>query len=136
MPKPSCRTGRIVVVVDPDPSVRDSLRSLLGTYGIEVATFDTAEAFLSHGDLARVMLLVIEQRLGGMTGVELLETLRDRHQRAPALLLASDADVPTTVRAVRSGAVDVIEKPFVNDAVVKRALDASKSAREGIETRR
>jgi FixJ family two-component response regulator len=125
-----------VHLVDDDPSVLRSLVRLLRAEGIEAVAWDGPDAFLAgQGALARPACAVLDLRMPGMDGIELQEELAARGVTFPIIFLSAHADVPTTVRAVKAGAVDFLLKPFVPDqflAVVRAALERSREMmREG-----
>ena len=109
-----------IYIVDADPAVRDSLRSLLGLYGYGVQAYGTAAEFLDLERLVANACLVTEVHLPDMSGIELLTRLRHRAPELPVILIANRGDVPTAVRAIRSGAVDFLEKPFLDHALLQR----------------
>jgi FixJ family two-component response regulator len=109
-----------VFVVDDDPSVRDSTRCLLESVGYSVRTFGTAEEFLETiGSPCRGILL-LDVRMPGMDGLQLQTYLAERDVSLPIILLTAHADVPMAVRALRAGAVDLIEKPYDQDDLIRR----------------
>jgi len=95
-----------VGVIDPDPVTRKGLSALLRRLGVDVSTFDSAESFLLAPGRREVACLVVDLLLPGMSGLEVI-------------LLADESDVPTAVAAMREGATDFIEKPYVDVAVLK-----------------
>jgi len=110
----------IVGVIDPDPVARNGLRTLLHGLGIDVATFDSAESYLLAADGRQLLCLIVDLLLPGMSGLELLRRLRSAGNDVPVILLADESDVPTAVAAIREGATDFIEKPFMDVAVLKQ----------------
>jgi FixJ family two-component response regulator len=118
-----------VHIVDDDPSVLRSLVRLLRAEGIEAVAWDGPAAFLAgQGALARPACAVLDLRMPGMDGIELQEELAARGVTFPIIFLSAHADVPTTVRAVKAGAVDFLLKPFVPEqflSVVRAALQRS-----------
>jgi len=110
----------VVGVIDPDPVARSGLRTLLHGLGIDVSTFDSAESFLLTGSGRHVACLIVDLLLPGMSGLELLRRLRTAGNDVPVILLADESDVPTAVAAMREGATDFIEKPYVDVAVLKQ----------------
>ena len=109
-----------IYIVDADPAVRDSLRSLLTLYGYRVEACASAAEFLNGKPLARSACLVTEVHLPDMSGIELLGHMRSRAPDLPVIFIANRSDVPTAVRAIRSGAVDFLEKPFLQHALLQR----------------
>jgi len=111
-------------VVEGDEAERKSLASLLGNLAIDVQTFASAEDLLAELDHLAVSLLVAELQLPGMSGVELLRRLRERGISVPAILISEGSDIPTAVDAIRAGAVDFIEKPFIDRILLRRVKAA------------
>ena len=109
-----------VYVVDADPAVRDSLRSLLTLYGYRVVACGSAAEFLNGKTLVPNACLVSEVQLPDMSGIELLGHVRSRSPGLPVIFIANRSDVPTAVRAIQSGAVDFLEKPFLDRALLQR----------------
>ncbi len=110
----------VVGVIDPDPVARTGLKTLLRGLGIDVSTFDSAESFLLAANGRHVGCLIVDLLLPGMSGLELLRRLRSAGNDVPVILLADESDVPTAVAAMREGATDFIEKPYVDVAIVKQ----------------
>jgi two-component system response regulator DctR len=117
--------GRIVYVVDDDDAVRSAVRMLFRTAELEVETFASAGAFLEQADLGRRCCLLVDIRMpGGMTGSDLHDTLRGRGVRAPVIFITGHGDIPMAVDAMRKGAYDFIEKPFDDEQLLGRVLNA------------
>lgn len=113
-----------VHIIDDDEAIRDALSWLLQSRGVAVRTWETAETFLAayHADLRGCLLLDI--RMGGMSGLELFDRLRDLDCPLPVIFLTGHADVPMAVSALKRGARDFVEKPFNDNDLVDRLLDA------------
>jgi FixJ family two-component response regulator len=109
-----------VGVIDADPVAREELRSLLVPVGVDVLTYDSAESFLLVDAHRHLACLIVDLLLPGMSGLELLRRLRSNGNNVPLILLADESDVPTAVAAIREGATDFIEKPYVKVAVLKQ----------------
>ena len=118
-----------IYVVDADSAVRDSLHSLLTLHGFAVEAYASATDFLDGPAPLPNACLVTEVHLPDMSGMELLAQLRSRDLELPVIFIANAGDVPTAVRAIRSGAVDFLEKPFLDRALLQRV-------RELLETER
>jgi two-component system response regulator FixJ len=88
--------------------------------GVDVATFDSAESYLLVADDQNFACLIVDLLLPGMSGLDFLRRLRSAGNDIPLVLLTDEADVPTAVAAMREGATDFIEKPYVNVAVLKQ----------------
>ena len=110
----------VVGIIDPDPVARAALKTLLQPVGVDVVSFDTAESYLLSGSSRSLACLIVDLLLPGMSGLELLRRLRSNGNDVPVILLADESDVPTAVAAMREGATDFIEKPYVNVAILKQ----------------
>src|SRR5262252_3588849 len=101
-----------VFVVDDDVSVREALRNLLRSVGLKVETFATAEEFLSSEKSCSHGCLVLDVRMPGLSGLDLQRQLADSHRQIPIVFITAHGDIPMSVRAVKSGAVEFLTKPF------------------------
>jgi FixJ family two-component response regulator len=110
----------VVGVIDADPAARSAILALLQPLGVEVVCHDSAENYLLAGSGKSLACLIVDLLLPGMSGLELLRRLRTLGNDVPVILLADESDVPTAVAAMREGATDFIEKPYVNVAVLKQ----------------
>jgi FixJ family two-component response regulator len=110
----------VVGIIDSDPLARAALEMLLQPVGVDVVSFDTAESYLLSGSSRSLACLIVDLLLPGMSGLELLRRLRSNGNDVPVILLADESDVPTAVAAMREGATDFIEKPYVNVAILKQ----------------
>jgi FixJ family two-component response regulator len=118
----------VVYVVDDSRSVRDALGWLFRSVKLPVRTFASAAAFLTAFRDDRPGCLVLDVRMPGMSGLELLEELKARDIALPVVVLTGHADVKMAVRAMKGGAFDFIEKPFVDQElldIVQRAVQRS-----------
>ena len=103
-----------IFLVDDDSAVRDALRLYLEGSDFAVKTFESAEAFLGKiGGMGRGVL-VLDQRMTGMSGLELQSELKGRGVELPTIFITGHGDVPMSVRAMKEGAADFLEKPFRN----------------------
>ena len=114
----------LVYLVDDDSAIRDALTWLLKSMGIQSQCWDSAESFLAdyRNDMNGCMILDI--RMTGMTGIELFDQLLTRGCNMPAIFLTGHGDVPLAVKTFKRGAFDFIEKPFNDNELVDRVLDA------------
>ncbi len=120
-----------VYVVDDDEAVRDSLQWLLEGKDYRVRCFESAESFLSRYDAREVACLIVDIRMGGMTGLELQSRLIEAHSPLPIVFITGHGDVPMAVDTMKKGAMDFIQKPFNEDqllALVERMLDQAKDS--------
>ena len=123
----------IVFVVDDDPVVRESLRALLESAGHQVIDYESANAFLENVTPATIGCLVTDVRMPGMDGLELQQELAKRKIKMPVIVITGHGDVALAVRAMKAGALDFIEKPFDDDALltcIQRGTEAVEKARE------
>ncbi len=127
----SVETEPVVYVVDDDPGVRDSLRLLLQSVGMPAALYDSAAAFLQgYRPGSRADCLVADIRMPGMSGLELQQTLIERSIGIPIVFITGHGDVPMAVEAMKAGAVDFLQKPFRDQALldrINRALELSRA---------
>ncbi len=118
------RNARVVCIVDDDASLRRSLRNLLMSVGVPVETFESAEAFIEALDRDSIGCVVLDVRMAGMSGVDLLRHLVASGSRIPVIMLTAHADDETRRRSLEAGAVAFLEKPVRSAAL----LDAVRAA--------
>jgi len=106
-----------VFVIDDDLEVREALELLMQSVGLAVSTYGSAQAFLETFDPHQPGCIVLDVRMPGISGLDLQERLSKEKPHPPVIIITGHGDVPMAVRAVKSGAVDFIEKPF-NDQVL------------------
>lgn len=129
MPQPEDRT---VCIVDDDADIRGALTPLLRSVGLRTVGFADAEAFLHSLDrVGPNACLLVDLRLPGMGGLELMEALAARGARLPTIMMTGHADVGVAVRAMKAGALDFIEKPFGGQEIVEAVQHA---LRQGART--
>jgi two-component system response regulator FixJ len=127
--------SRIVHIVDDDEAVRQSLAFLLSSAGLAVRVYDSASTFLAGLASVTGGCLITDIRMPGMTGLELLHALKSKACGLPAIVITGHGDVALAVEAMKAGAVDFIEKPFDQEAIlaaVQAALE--RGAGEGRDT--
>jgi FixJ family two-component response regulator len=114
-----------VFVVDDDPALRRSLHTMLSAAGLQTETYPSARDFLAAFDAQRPGCLVLDLLLrGGENGLDLLEDLQARPMHPPIIVLTAHGSVPTSVHALRAGAIDFIEKPMRPAALIARIREA------------
>ena len=111
--------GRSVYVVDDDEAMRDSLRWLLESAGYRVASYPSAERFLSGFRDGTSSCLVLDVRMPGLTGLELQQELNRRGARLPIIFITGHGDVPMAVDALKNGAFHFLEKPFQGEKLLE-----------------
>ena len=112
-----------VSVIDDDECVRESLESLLKSVGYRVTTFAAAEEFLQVHDTGRTDCLILDVRLGGMSGPELQRELIARSRAVPIVFITAHGDEMIRARVMADGAVECLEKPF-SEEVLLAAVNA------------
>ncbi len=100
-----------VFLVDDDDAVRHSLHMLISTYGLQVCSLPSAEAFLETWHSEAIGCLVLDIRMGGISGLTLQQLLQDRDISIPIVFITGHGDISACRRAFRSGAVDFLTKP-------------------------
>ena len=121
----------IVLVVDDDVSVRESLRDLLESVGLRVEVFESANAFLAHRQPDAASCLVLDVRLPGLSGLEFQTELTKAGISLPIIFITGHGDIPMSVRAMKSGAVEFLTKPFRDDVLldaIRHGLERSRGA--------
>ena len=121
----------IVHIVDDDEAVRQSLAFLLGSAGLAVRLYDSATAFLAGLASVKGGCLVTDIRMPDMTGLELLHALKAKGCGLPAIVITGHGDVALAVEAMKAGAVDFIEKPFDEEAILHAVQAALARGSEG-----
>jgi FixJ family two-component response regulator len=122
----------VVYVVEDDASLRKAIAELVRSEGLAVETFPSAEAFLAFEPLDGPSCLVLDLQLPGPSGLELQAALGDAQRTMPIVFITGHGTVPASVRALQGGAVDFLEKPFEDEALldgIRRALGQSRVAR-------
>jgi two-component system response regulator FixJ len=128
-----------VHVLDDDDAMRDSLAFLLDCAGFEVRSYDSALAFLEGVETMERGCIVTDIRMPGMSGLELVERLKELRIEDPVIVITGHGDVPLAVQAMKAGVSDFIEKPFGDDTIlsaIRNALARGDERREQDEERR
>lgn len=113
-----------VFVVDDDESVRRMVTRLLRSVGLGATAFASAEEFLDGYDPCQPGCLVLDVRMSGMSGLELRDKLVSKKISLPIIFVTGHGDVPMAVQCIQAGAVDFIEKPFREQALLDRIRQA------------
>ncbi|MFE6615248.1 response regulator transcription factor [Amycolatopsis sp. NPDC057786] len=105
-------TSPVVYIVDDDEAIRQSLVFLLESVGIQALVYPDGPTFLEEFDPDEPSVLIIDVRMPGLSGLQLQEKLVAREFPAPVIFCSAHGDIPMSVRALRLGAVDFLEKPY------------------------
>jgi FixJ family two-component response regulator len=105
------RQRRTVVIIDDDRDVREALKGLLQSVGLQVALFDSVQQFLSEPSSLDASCMVLDVRLPGQSGLDFFEEIVDEKMDIPVVFISGHADVPMSVRAMKSGAIEFLTKP-------------------------
>jgi len=137
----------VVYIVDDDLGVREMIARMVRSVGLRAESFRCVPEFLDHFDPARAGCLVLDVRMPGQSGLELQDHLGRADLHLPIVFITGHGDIPMSVRAMKGGAVDFIEKPFrdqvlldaihtalARDTAQRRAAAARADARARLET--
>jgi two-component system, LuxR family, response regulator FixJ len=116
--------GFVVIVVDDDLAVRNSLKFSLEIEGLAVRSYATGAELLSAGDLALCSCLVVDQKMPGISGLDLIAQLRERLVAAPAILITSHPSLSVRQRAAKAD-VPIVEKPLLGNALLDKIRDVA-----------
>lgn len=123
----------VVFVVDDDPSIRSSLKFLMSSVGLQVESFDSADALLKRKLPDSPSCLVLDVRLRGLSGLDFQHELAARNCHMPIIFITGHGDIPMSVRAMKAGAVEFLTKPFRDQDLldaVRIALEKDGERRE------
>jgi len=123
----------VVFVVDDDPSVRSSLKFLMSSVGLQVESFDSADALLQRKLPDAPSCLVLDVRLRGLSGLDFQRELAARNCHMPIIFITGHGDIPMSVRAMKAGAIEFLTKPFRDQDLldaVRIALEKDRERRE------
>jgi len=124
----------IVFVVDDDPSVRRSIKRLIGSVGLQVELFGSAQEFLLSKRPDAPSCLVLDIRLPGISGLDFQHKLAEANIHIPIIFITAHGDIPMTVRAMKAGAVEFLTKPFREQDLldaIQLALERDRARRQG-----
>jgi FixJ family two-component response regulator len=123
----------IVFVVDDDASMRQSLKNLVGSVGLRVEAFASAQEFMRSKLIDVPGCLVLDVRLPGLSGLDLQKRIADAGIENPIIFITGHGDIPMTVQAMKAGAVEFLTKPFRDQDLldaIQQALDRNRTARK------
>jgi two-component system, LuxR family, response regulator FixJ len=118
------QSSGMVHVIDDDEALRDSLLFLLKAAKFKVRAYETAEAFLDAMGHAEPGCIITDVRMPGINGLELVRRLKTKHAAFPVVVISGHADVPLAVEAMKLGAIEFLEKPFEEDALISAVRGA------------
>jgi FixJ family two-component response regulator len=122
-----------VFVIDDDAAVRASIQGLLKSVGLRCESFRSAEEFLRRNRTDGPSCLVLDVSLPGVNGLEFQRELADAGIRIPIIFITGHGDIPMTVKAMKSGAVEFLTKPFLDQALldaIHQAVDRDRATRQ------
>jgi two-component system response regulator FixJ len=125
---PEYSARRIVYVIGPDESIRKSVRALLGTLEVDVATFASAEEFLKGFDPCPADCVITEARLPGISGLDLQRSLTRSVPDLPVIILDGRSDIRRAADFSSEGAFDIVEKPFADPTLLRLVSQALSKA--------
>ncbi|MBR0551002.1 response regulator transcription factor [Stakelama marina] len=119
-----------IYVIDDEAEICRSTSLLLSAEELPAKCFSSAEQFLAEIDELARGIILSDVRMGGMTGIELIERLRQARRTDPVIIITAHADVELAVQALKAGAVDLVEKPFSSEAILKAIDEALEAMRD------
>lgn len=129
-------TEPVVHVIDDDEAMRDSLSFLLDTAGLPARAYESAVNFLDIAQSLTSGCIVTDVRMPEMTGLDLVQRLKERGVTLPVVVITGHGDVPLAVQAMKAGVADFLEKPFDDEALlsaIRSAMAGPASSAEGSE---
>ncbi|MCK5605501.1 response regulator transcription factor [Candidatus Pacearchaeota archaeon] len=122
----------IVSIVEDDKPTRDVICEMVSAMGLEVKAYVSAEDFLQKYTKSQLECMILDVRMSGISGMELLAKLADEDMYIPTIIVTGHGDIPMAVEAVNMGAIDFLEKPFREQALwnsIQKALETCKTVR-------
>lgn len=122
-----------VFVIDDDPSIRESIQRLLTSVDLRSETFGSAQEFLAREAPAGPSCLVLDVRLPGVSGLDFQTQLAKAGVEIPIVFITAHGDIPTSVKAMKSGAVEFLTKPFKDEDLlnaIQQALELDRNQRK------
>ena len=129
--KPTC--APLVFIIDDDAAVRESIQDLLESRGMRSESFGTAEEFLRGNQPDGPSCLVLDVRLPGVNGLEFQQRLTEAGFQIPIIFITGHGDIPMSVKAMKSGAIEFLTKPFQDQELleaIRQALDRDRARRQ------
>jgi FixJ family two-component response regulator len=122
----------LIAVVDDDAAIRDAIQGLLRSVGLRAAVFASAEDFLRSGQLQVTACLILDVRMPRMGGIELQQQLAAAHDPTPIIFITAHGDAETRARALRGGALALLDKPFSDEVLLGAIQSALPSSWRGV----
>ncbi|MFC1740267.1 response regulator transcription factor [Pseudomonadota bacterium] len=129
----------LVCIVDDDEAIREALRLLLYSEGLNSVVFESADAYLAEDISPECMCMLLDIRMPGTDGLELFRILKKQHLAFPVIFITGHGDIPLAVSAIKQGAFDFLAKPFQEGELirkVKAAIHHFQKNRKALEKRR
>ena len=123
------RKTQLVAIVDDDESIRGALYSLLKSYDLEPRAFVSAEDFLDSAQVSEIACLITDIRMSGMSGLELQSRLTEQNCRVPIIFITAHADARLRAQAMSAGAIQFLEKPIDDEALIDSIRTAFRNER-------
>jgi FixJ family two-component response regulator len=125
----------VVFIVDDDISIRESLEMVVQTAGWTAETFGSAQEFLERPRAGGASCLILDVAMPGITGLELQERIRLERPEMPIIFISGCGDIPATVRAMKNGAIEFLEKPYGEQDVLVAVRDAVARSQAALKAR-
>jgi two-component system, LuxR family, response regulator FixJ len=116
--------SELVHIIDDDDALRDSLSFLLSSAGIKTKSYETATGYANDPERGACGCILTDVRMPGMSGIDLLRKLKSDGITVPVIVMTGHGDVPLAVEAMKLGALDFVEKPFDDDALIASVRSA------------
>jgi len=116
--------SELVHIIDDDDALRDSLSFLLSSVGIKTKSYETATGYSNDPERGACGCILTDVRMPGMSGIDLLRKLKSDGIAVPVIVMTGHGDVPLAVEAMKLGALDFVEKPFNDDALIASVRSA------------
>lgn len=126
----------LVAVIDDDEATCRAVARFLGSEGYRVRTYTTAREYLDETDAASPACVLVDIRMPGLDGLDLVRTMRDGGGDVPAVFMTATGDISTVVEAMKEGALDLLPKPFSAEMLSAAIATATDSGRQQRDARR